>query len=78
MTVKWEDPPAPTRIDYTEVLGELKTRPGDWALVRQFPAGSPARLAHSTRQYLQKRVGWAGQTEVRAAKTKVYARYVGD
>jgi hypothetical protein len=72
----WEEPPPPTRQRLTLPAEALKGKAGKWAVIKTALTKGGASSAAS---YLKKRLAEEGVEgfEVRAAETKVYARFIG-
>lgn len=82
----FEEPPASRRrganVSYQDATATLKSRPGEWAIVRIAPTGNSAdSTAHQIRVGILKSFRPAGHfdavSRVIDGTFRVYARYVG-
>ena len=79
--LKWQDPPVHGKAgrDWAAIVEQLKSRPGQWALVAEV---APVSTANSIRTGILKAWRPVGAFEARGTNTKngradIYARYVG-
>jgi hypothetical protein len=80
--VKWQDPPGPKggpgANRYQEVADQLRTRPGEWALISGESGSTAANFGPTRRP-----VAFVGDFEFTArsrpdGKADIYARYTGE
>jgi hypothetical protein len=79
MALKFQEPPASKRTLWPDVFAELRSRPNEWALVKE------ASASQSTTTHIGRGLyagSTSGEFEARSSKREdgkfdIYARYVG-
>jgi hypothetical protein len=85
--VKWEDPPMSARAGrgkkWQEEAAELRSRPGQWAVLREYPSGKRSRAYDLAVNVKQGRIvafrpygAFEASVRLDGGVHKVYARYV--
>lgn len=81
MSLDWQDPPTPTAgrgsgTNWTSILAELRTRPGQWALVQEGVATTNA--GGLRRRFPDFEFTGRRDTGGDGRRGRIFARYIGE